>query len=121
MGLRVLIVDDNQVARLLLSSMLSMAGHEPVAEAENLKSTLAAYQKHFPDLVTLDLSLAEGDGLTVLRMLRKLDSGARVLIVSGNTQRQVMEQVMKEGALGVLAKPFTAEDLAKSLEGIEPR
>ena len=115
MPLRILIVDDSAVARSLLREFAECCGHEVVGEAENLPDTLAAYAAHKPDLVTLDLSLADTDGLSVLKELRASDPRARVLVISANIQQSVHDEVKAAGAAGFLSKPFTLADVTRVL------
>jgi two-component system chemotaxis response regulator CheY len=116
--LRILIVDDNAAVRMILSDLLADLGHQVVGEAEDLKAALAAYDKHKPDLVTLDLSLSAlvgGDGLSVLKALRQQDAGAKVIVVSGNSQKKVYEQLEKEGASAFVPKPIKETDLIAAI------
>ena len=103
---------------MILTDMLLDLGHQVVAEAEDLKAALEAYETHKPDLVTLDLSLSAlsgGDGLSVLKALRQRDPGAKVVVVSGNSQKRVYEQLEKEGAAAFVAKPIKTEDLTAAI------
>ncbi|MCX5795188.1 MAG: response regulator [Elusimicrobia bacterium] len=120
MPLRILVVDDSVVTRSLIQEFAECFGHQIVAEAAALPEAVAAYQSHKPDLVTLDLSLADGDGLAVLKALRELDPKARVLVVSGNVQQVVHDEVRQAGAAGFLSKPFTLEDLGRALSRFSP-
>ena len=116
--LRILIVDDNAAVRMILSDLLSDLGHQVVGEAEDLKAALDAYEKHKPDLVTLDLSLSAlvgGDGLSVLKALRQRDAAAKVIVVSGNSQKKVQEQLEKEGAAAFVPKPIKEADLTAAI------
>jgi two-component system chemotaxis response regulator CheY len=116
--LRFLIVDDNEAVRLILSDMLADLGHEVVGEAEDLKAALEAFEKHKPDLVTLDLSLSAiggGDGLSVLKALRQADAGVKVIVISGNSQKKVLAQLEKDGASAFVPKPIKEEDLAAAV------
>lgn len=108
---KVLIVDDCPITRTIISDYLQMSGHQVAGEADNLAQALAAYAAHKPDLVTLDLSMGQEDGFTVLRALRAADPKAKVLIVSGNTQPKIYEQLLAEGASGVVTKSFTMDVL----------
>jgi two-component system chemotaxis response regulator CheY len=108
---KVLLVDDSAVTRMMIAEFLMMSGHQVAGEAETLEQALATYQAQKPDLVTLDLSMGDVDGFTVLRALREADPKARVLIVSANTQPDVYDQLMKEGAIGFIVKPFSLADL----------
>lgn len=112
---RILIVDDNAAVRLILSGMLEELGHKVVGEAADADAALAAYKELKPDLVTLDLSLSSSggaDGTTVLDALRKTDPGARVVVISGNAQAKLREQLAKAGAKGFVAKPIQEQELS---------
>ena len=118
--LRTLIVDDSVATRMLLKDMLESAGHQVVAEAENQAEALQAYAAHKPDVMTLDLSLAQGDGLSVLKAIRQLDSNAKVVVISGNSQQKVLEMIQAAGAAGFLAKPFKIDELVAAVERVVP-
>lgn len=107
----VLIVDDSPVTRTMIGEFLQMSGHTVAGEAENLAQALAAYEAKRPELVTLDLSMGEEDGFTVLKALKAKHPEARVLIVSANTQMDIYDQLVAAGAAGFLTKPFTIGDL----------
>lgn len=121
MPLRVLVVDDNAIARALLGEMLENIGHTMVAEAENMAEALKTYQEHKPDLVTLDLSLTNENGIEVLKALRKLDSAAKILIVTSNAQKKIHDEVLAAGATGFLGKPFDRKDLITTLAAYQPK
>lgn len=120
MGYRILIVDDSPVLRIMLGEMLRGLGHTVVAEADTGAAAVKAYQEHKPDLVTLDISLPDADGISVLKDLRRVDPRARVLIVTGNDQKKILEQATALKALGLLRKPFDEDELSALLEKIAP-
>lgn len=120
MPLRVLVVDDNDVARTMIKEILAGGGHQAVAEAESMDEALKAYEAHKPDLVTLDLSLIAGDGLTALKAIRQKDPKAKVIVISGNAQKKVREHVLAAGASGFIEKPFQAADLLGALNRLFP-
>lgn len=119
MGYRVLVVDDSPVLRIMLLEMLQSLGHEVVGEAANAADALQAFRTHKPDLVTLDISLPDKDGLTVLKELRRIDLNAKVLIVTGNDQKALETNAMTLKALGVLHKPFDIDELTSMFEKLE--
>lgn len=106
MAIRILIIDDNPAIRMILREFIEASGHQVVGEAESLDSAVKAYTEHKPDVVTLDLSLSDGDGLSVLKAIRKLDAKAKVLVISANTQKKVIETVYAAGASCFLSKPI---------------
>ena len=107
-------MDDSPVSRILITEMALESGHQIVAEAETLSQVLEAYKTHKPDVVTLDLSLAQEDGLAILKALRGLDAKAKVLVITGNSQPKVIAEIAATGA-GYLPKPFDQEGLLKAL------
>lgn len=120
MPLRVLIVDDNDIARTMIKEILANGGHQAVAEAESMEQALKAYEAHKPDLVTLDLSLLGGDGLAVLKSIRQKDGQAKVIVISGNSQKKMREHVLAAGASGFIEKPFEAKDLLGAVSRLFP-
>lgn len=108
-------VDDSEIARTMIGEFLLMNGHEVAGEAENMAQALAQYAAKRPDLVTLDLSMGEDDGFTVLKALLETDAAVRVLIVSANTQPEIYDDLMQKGAKGFLPKPFTISDLGAAV------
>jgi two-component system chemotaxis response regulator CheY len=113
--LKIMVVDDSAVTRTMISDFLQMLGHTVVGEAENLAQVLAVHKNQTPDMVTLDLSMEEEDGFVVLSALRKIDKNVKVLIVSANTQQDIVDQLFKDGASGFLSKPFTIDDLGAAI------
>ncbi|HAH07669.1 MAG TPA: two-component system response regulator [Elusimicrobia bacterium] len=115
MALRVLIVDDADMYRLILQEMVREMGHEPVGEAETGEQALERFKALKPDLVTLDLSLPDMDGFAVLREIRRANPRANVVMISGNDQDRIVAQARTLGALGLLVKPVDQAKLAALL------
>lgn len=116
--LRILVVDDNEAVRLVLTELLTDLGHQVVAEAESGEAAHKMYAEHKPDLVTLDLSLSAspgGDGLSVLKALRGADAKAQVIIISGNCQEKVKKAAEDAGAMAFVSKPINAAALATAV------
>jgi two-component system chemotaxis response regulator CheY len=120
MGYRILIVDDSPVLRVMLTEMLTSIGHEIVGEADCVKAGLAAYIEKKPDLVTLDVSLPDGNGLDLLQMIRRHDPNARAVMVTGNDQQTLEKRALALKALGVLHKPFDVEELVALIQKVAP-
>lgn len=116
MPYKVLVIDDSPVMRVMLCEMLKSLGHTVVGEADSGASGLRLFKETKPELVTLDISLPDENGLQVLAKLRRADPTARVIIVTGNDQRVIKDQAMALKALGVLCKPFEERELAAMLE-----
>jgi len=108
---RILIIDDDDLARSILEQAFVAGGHEVVAQADSLTAAVKAYKKSTPDLVTLDLSLADNDGRQILAALKSADPKAKVLIISGNSQQSIKDSLVAAGAAAYLEKPIDFDAL----------
>ncbi len=118
MALRILVVEDNLITREMLKDIFDILGHQVVAEADDMSGTLSAYQQHKPDLVTVDLSLPKEDGLAILRALRQAHADAKIVVISGNSQQRIRDEVLQAGALDLLGKPIELDVLKRCLEAV---
>jgi two-component system cell cycle sensor histidine kinase/response regulator CckA len=109
----ILLVDDEEAIRKLGERILKQCGYT-VLEAENGVQALEVYQAHRGEiaLVVLDMVMPEMGGRECLRRLRELDPKVKVLISTGYTVNGSVRELMSEGALGVVDKPFNIKDLA---------
>lgn len=121
MGYRILVVDDSPVLRIMLQEMLTALGHEIVGDAETGVEALKVFREKKPELVTLDVSLPDMNGLEVLRKMKQIDASARVLMVTGNDQKSLETQAKSLRALGVLHKPFDEGELKSTIERLGPK
>ena len=114
---KIMIVDDSAYARRVHRAMLESAGFG-VTEAATGISAIELFSLDRPDVVLLDLSMADMGGLEVLRTLRQLDEQARVIVVSADVQRTTEESVMALGAERFLAKPAKADHLVATITDV---
>lgn len=119
----IMVVDDSGYARRTHRRILESARYVVVEAASGMEA-IETYFVHRPDLVLLDLSMDDMGGIEVLRKLRELEAGARVVVISADVQRSTLQLVSEAGALKFLGKPVSAEELlatANSLvEGTVP-
>jgi DNA-binding NarL/FixJ family response regulator len=108
---RVLVVDDALMMRKTIGTFLIRAGHMVVDEAANGEQAVAAYKKHLPDLVTMDITMPGVDGIGALEQIMAFDPGARVVMVSALGQKHKVFDALQHGAKGYILKPFTEEKL----------
>jgi len=113
----VLIVDDSGFARRMLRQILESAGHS-VDEVKGGMEALERYSLKKPDLVLLDIIMEEMNGLEVLTRLRELDSKARVVLATADTQDATRLEAESAGAMGMLAKPFQKEQVLETIETV---
>jgi len=102
---RILVVDDAEFLRLRISKMLKADGHE-VIEAENGAQAVSTYLSQKPDLVLMDITMPEMDGLTALKEIRSKDSKAKIIMLTALGQESVVLEAIKSGAKDFVVKPF---------------
>lgn len=107
---RIMVVDDSGYARRMHRRMLEGAGHQVIEAASGIVA-LELFFLERPELVLLDLSMEDMNGLDVLARLRELDPQVRVIVVSADVQRSTAELVREAGALRFLSKPASPEQL----------
>ena len=112
---RVLIVDDAAFMRMSIRTMLQNYDFEIVGEAENGVMAIEKYQELQPDIVTLDITMPEMDGLQALREIKKIDPAASVVLVSALGQEARMKEAIIYGAKGFIVKPFKEEIIVSAL------
>lgn len=115
---KILIVDDAAFMRLSLKSMLERNGFEVVDEAENGSVGVQKYIKHQPDLVTLDVTMPEMDGIGALKEIMSINHDAKVIMVSAMGQENIVRQAIMLGAKSFIVKPFTEDHVVKTISGI---
>jgi two-component system, chemotaxis family, chemotaxis protein CheY len=103
---RVLVVDDAAFMRKMVSDALAKGGHEVVGEAGNGVEAIAQFQEIKPDLVTLDITMPEKDGLAALAEIVAADPSARVVMCSALGQESKVLEAIKLGAKDFVVKPF---------------
>jgi CheY-like chemotaxis protein len=112
----VLVVDDDIRVRAVAVTALERAGHH-VLEAANPAAALAAVHGHrgTVDLVLTDVVMAGGGGAEVIRSIRAVVPNIRVLVISGYTDDEALRRGIVQGEFSFIAKPFTADALARAV------
>ena len=103
---RVLVVDDAAFMRKMVSDALAKGGHEVIGQAGNGVEAIAQFRELRPDLMTLDITMPEKDGLAALKDVMELDPGAKVIMCSALGQESKVLESIKLGAKDFVVKPF---------------
>lgn len=112
----ILIVDDTAFMRDSLKNILENAGYKVVGLAGNGSEALSLYKELRPDIVTMDILMAEMDGIMALQAIKDEDSEAKVIMVTALGQEQ--EQARKLGAAGYIRKPFKAAEIVDEIKKV---
>jgi len=110
----VLVVDDAEFLRMRISKILSTNGHE-VVQADNGYSAVNVYRTSHPDVVLMDITMPEMDGLTALKEIRALDPEARVVMLTALGQDTVVVEALKSGAKDFVVKPFETDRVLSAI------
>jgi two-component system chemotaxis response regulator CheY len=113
---RVLVVDDAAFMRKMVSDALSGGGHEIIGEAANGAEAVQRFQELRPDVMTLDITMPEKDGLAALKEIIAVDPGAKVIMCSALGQESKVLESIKLGAKDFVVKPFQAERVLSAIE-----
>ena len=112
---RVLVVDDAAFMRKMVSDALTKGGHEVVGEAGNGVEAVARFRELKPDLMTLDITMPEKDGLTALAEIVAADPSARVVMCSALGQEAKVLEAIKLGAKDFVVKPFQPDRVIEAV------
>ncbi|KON88880.1 chemotaxis protein CheY [Sporosarcina globispora] len=112
---RILIVDDAKFMRVTLGSILKKADHEIVGEAEDGKEAVHLYNQLQPDLVMMDITMPEMSGLVAVRVIKRDNPNAKVIMCSAMGQQKVVVESIEAGAKDFIIKPF---DEGRVLEAV---
>jgi len=104
-----LVVDDSDFARLSISQIVETVGGEVIGHAKNGLEGVNLYEELHPDLVVLDITMPEMDGLEALDRIKSLDSDAKVIIVSAVGNKEKVKRAITKGALHFITKPVKAD------------
>lgn len=115
---RILIVDDSRTSRRMLANILQSYGHEIVGEAKNGEEGIQMYRDLKPDIVTLDITMPEKDGLQALDVIVDEDPDANAIMVTAAGQKEKMVEAIKRGALEFLQKPFDPDQIQSVIESL---
>lgn len=115
MSKRVLIVDDAAFMRMMIKDILSKNGYEVVAEANDGAEAVEKYKEHSPDLVTMDITMPEMDGIAALKEIRAIDPNARVIMCSAMGQQAMVIDAIQAGAKDFIVKPFQADRVLEAI------
>ena len=118
MSVKILIVDDAAFMRMMLSDILVEKGYQIAGEAENGEEAIRLYKELKPDLVTMDIVMPGVGGIESIREILKIDSKAKIVVVSALGQQALVKEAIKAGAKGFVVKPFKPEKVVEEVESI---
>lgn len=115
---KLMIVDDAAFMRVTIKKMLEEHDYEVVAEAEDGLQAVQLFRKYNPDIITMDITMPNMTGIEALSEIRKIDSKAKVVMVSAMGQENLIKEAVLNGASSFIVKPFQKGKLLEVLDGL---
>jgi len=115
MGKTILVVDDAAFMRMMIKDILTKNGYSVVGEADNGLNAIDKYEELKPDLVTMDITMPEMDGITAVKEIRKRNPNARIIMCSAMGQQAMVIDAIQAGARDFIVKPFQPDRVLEAV------
>lgn len=115
MSKAILIADDAAFMRMMLKDILGKNGFNIVGEAANGQEAVEKFSECSPDLVTMDITMPQKDGITALKEIMKINPSAKVVMCSAMGQQAMVIESIQAGAKDFIVKPFKPERVLESI------
>lgn len=118
MAKNILICDDAAFMRMMIKDILTKNGYNVVGEAENGAKGVEKYNELKPDLVLMDITMPEMDGIAALKAIKANDPGASVIMCSAMGQQAMVIESIQSGAKDFIVKPFQADRVIEAVKKV---
>lgn len=115
---KVLIVDDAAFMRMMIKDILQKNGFEVIGEASNGIEAVNLYKKERPDVVTMDITMPDMDGIEAVKEIRAFDASAKIIMCSAMGQQSMVMDAIKSGAKDFIVKPFQADRVLEAIRKV---
>ncbi len=116
--LNVLIVDDSILMRNNIKSYVEDLGHNVVGLAENGAIAVAMCQELNPDVITMDITMPDMDGITAISKIREFNSDVNIIVATSHGQEEIIMKSLQAGAKGYILKPINKDNLSEAIKNI---
>ena len=118
MAKNILICDDAAFMRMMIKDILTKNGYNIAGEAENGAKAVEKYAELKPDLVLMDITMPEMDGIEALKKIKASDPGASVIMCSAMGQQAMVIESIQSGAKDFIVKPFQADRVIDAVQKV---
>ena len=118
MAKNILICDDAAFMRMMIKDILTKNGYNVIGEAENGAKGVEKYNELKPDLVLMDITMPEMDGIAALKAIKASDAGATVIMCSAMGQQAMVIEAITAGAKDFIVKPFQADRVLEAVKKV---
>ncbi|GAA0495669.1 chemotaxis protein CheY [Salinibacillus aidingensis] len=115
MAHKVLVVDDAAFMRMMIKDILEKNDFEVVGEAQDGNQAVEKYKELEPDLVTLDITMPEKDGITALKEIKESNPDAKIIMCSAMGQQAMVIDAIQAGAKDFIVKPFQSDRVIEAI------
>lgn len=114
----ILIVDDASFMRMMIKDILTKNGFTVLGEAENGLKAIEKYKELNPDLVIMDITMPEMDGIQAVKEIKKANSNAKIIMCSAMGQQAMVIEAIQAGAKDFIVKPFQADRVVEAVKKV---
>ncbi|MGI6622933.1 MAG: response regulator [Clostridiaceae bacterium] len=114
----ILIVDDAAFMRMMIKDILSKNGYSVIGEAENGIKAIEKYKEVNPDLVIMDITMPEMDGIQAVKQIKAINDSAKIIMCSAMGQQAMVIESIQAGARDFIVKPFQAERVIEAVKKV---
>ncbi len=118
MGKGILIVDDAAFMRMMIKDVLVKNQYEVVGEAENGAKAVEKFSELKPELVIMDITMPEMDGIEAVKKIRAIDPNAKIIMCSAMGQQAMVIEAIQAGAKDFIVKPFQPERIMEAVQKV---
>ncbi|MDY4428046.1 MAG: response regulator [Lachnospiraceae bacterium] len=118
MAKNILICDDAAFMRMMIKDILTKNGYNVAGEAENGVKAVEKYNELKPDLVLMDITMPEMDGIQALKKIKEADGSALVIMCSAMGQQAMVIESIQAGAKDFIVKPFQADRVIEAVKKV---
>ncbi|NLV88035.1 MAG: response regulator [Tissierellia bacterium] len=114
----ILIVDDASFMRMMIKDILTKNGFNVAGEAENGVKAVEKYKELNPDLVIMDITMPEMDGIQAVREIKKINNDAKIIMCSAMGQQAMVIEAIQAGAKDFIVKPFQSDRVVEAVKKV---
>ena len=115
---RVLLVDDALFMRKMIGDILKNSGYEIAGEAENGRDAIDKFIELKPDIIFMDITMPDIDGIHAVREIKKVDASAKIVMCSAMGQDAFVKDALKAGASDFISKPFQPSRILETAQRV---
>lgn len=114
----IMIVDDAIFLRHVLKAIIAESAHTVIAEASNGREAIHMYKIHKPDLITMDITMPDMDGITAVKEIRLHHPQAKIIMCTAMGQHKMVLEAIAAGARDFIVKPFQSDRVLQSIANV---